>query len=214
MEFKSWESIPRMSKEKVFVTEKIDGSNAAIRIRPFDINEDRSSQLDTVSIDGEQFTVWAQSRTRFLGPTKETDNFGFGRWVYDNAPELVKILGPGDHYGEWWGSKIQRGYGLTNGERKFSLFNASRWYEVLHHTESRSAVDGLLIVPTLYNGRFYDFDVKAVRDDLVQNGSKIVRGFKAEGMIVYLRELGKSYKVLLDNDEIHKWQVDNESTVS
>ena len=206
MEFEKWPSIPRMSKEWVYVTEKIDGSNAAIRIRPFDIDADRSEQLDTISIDGVQYTLWAQSRTRFLGPTKETDNFGFARWVYDNAVEIVKVLGPGDHYGEWWGSKIQRGYGMTNGERNFSLFNAKRWYETLHPVESRSAVDGLLIVPTLYDGRYYDFNALEVAEELRTNGSRIVPGFPAEGMIVYNREAKSSYKVLLENDEIHKWE--------
>lgn len=206
MEFQRWPSIPRMSKEWVYVTEKIDGSNAAIRIRPFDINDDRSEQLDTIAIDGVKYTLWVQSRTRFLGPTKETDNFGFARWVYDNAVEIVKVLGPGDHYGEWWGSKIQRGYGMTNGERKFSLFNAKRWYETLHSVESRSAVDGLLIVPTLYDGRYYDFNALEVAEELRTNGSRIVPGFPAEGMIVYNREAKSSYKVLLENDEIHKWE--------
>lgn len=207
MEFKEWASIPRMSKERVVVTEKIDGSNSAIRIRPFDVNEDRSMQVDTVSIDGALYTVWAQSRKRLLQPVKERDNFGFARWVHENAPSLVRVLGPGDHYGEWWGQGIQRGYGLS--EKRFSLFNAPRWVEVLHPTEARSEIDNLYIVPILFMGDFYDLPIKELREGLMAVGSQAVPGFKAEGMVVYLRELNASYKVLLENDSIHKWEVKN-----
>lgn len=205
MEFKSWPSIPRMSKEQVTVTEKIDGSNSAVRIRPYDGNEDDSMAVLHVTVNDEAYTVWAQSRKRLLLPGKSTDNFGFAGWVHDNASKLVEILGPGDHYGEWWGSGVQRGYGLK--EKRFSLFNAPRWYEVLHPTEARSEVSNLYIVPLLYRGRFYDLDVKSLRDDLAQNGSKAVSGFKSEGMVVYMREVNASYKVLLENDDIHKWEV-------
>lgn len=204
MEFKAWPSIPRMSKERAIVTEKIDGSNSAVRIRPFDIDADRSQQVDTISIDGVQYTLWAQSRKRLLTPGKSTDNFGFARWVYDQAVELVRVLGPGDHYGEWWGSGIQRGYGLS--EKRFSLFNAPRWCETLHPTEARSEIDNLYTVPLLFAGQFYDLNVNEIRQDLIDNGSKIVPGFKSEGMVVYLREVNASYKVLLENDDIHKWE--------
>lgn len=207
MEFQKWPSIPRLSKEKVTVTEKIDGSNSCIRIRPFDLYTDRKDQLDTVSIDGEQYTIWAQSRTRYLQPTKNDDNFGFALWVYENATELVKILGPGDHYGEWWGSKIQRGYGLANGERAFSLFNANRWKDVLHHNEPLSPISNLYVVPTLYTGSLYDLNISELVEDLREDGSRAQPHWPAEGLIVYLRELNASYKVLLENDDIHKWEI-------
>lgn len=204
MEFKAWPSIPRMSKERAVVTEKIDGSNSAVRIRPFDIDADHSQQVDTISIDGVQYTLWAQSRKRLLQPVKEKDNFGFARWVYDNAVELVRVLGPGDHFGEWWGSGIQRGYGLS--EKRFSLFNAPRWQELMSPTEALTEVDNLYIVPLLFAGQFYDLNVNEIRQDLIDNGSKAMPGFKAEGMVVYLREVNASYKVLLENDNIHKWE--------
>lgn len=204
--FTKFPSIPRMSKERVTVTEKIDGSNAGILILPEDIATGDNAITRVESKKYGNVWIYAQSRSRYLGATKATDNFGFASWVWSNSAELVDLLGPGRHMGEWWGSKIQRGYGLTNGERKFSLFNASRWYETLHHIESRSAVDGLLIVPTLFNGRFYDFNAQELADELGATGSKVVPGFKAEGMVVYLRELGASYKVLLEGDEIHKWE--------
>src|SRR6185436_19868415 len=50
------------------------------------------------------------------------------RWLTDDGP---------DNFGfrAWWGSGIQRGYGLTAGEKRFSLFNVKRW--VLHGQEPR-----------------------------------------------------------------------------
>lgn len=204
MEFKAWPSIPRMSKERVVVTEKIDGSNSAVRIRPHSDEDDLSTAVCSVLTDDGLYTVWAQSRKRLLLPGKSTDNFGFAGWVYANASALVRVLGPGDHFGEWWGSGIQRGYGLS--EKRFSLFNAPRWFETLHPTEAQSEVDNLYIVPTLFMGDFYDLNVRELRDALVDKGSQVVPGFKSEGMVVYLREVNASYKVLLENDDIHKWE--------
>lgn len=209
MEFQEWPSITRLSKEKTIVTEKMDGSNSAIRIRLFDMYADRSQQIDTVSIDGVQWTIWAQSRTRLLQPTKAQDNFGFAVWVYKNAVELVKLLGPGDHFGEWWGSKIQRGYGLTNGERRFSLFNAPRWHEAIQVTPGSTPVPELCVVPMLYSGSFLGLHLDVLRNQLEQHGSYAAAGQPAEGMVVYLRELHASYKVLLDNDDKHKWEQAN-----
>lgn len=100
-EFRPFPSIPRFSKETVFITEKIDGTNSQILI----------------TLDGE---VLAGSRNRWL--TVDADNFGFARWAEGNKAELLKF-GPGRFYGEWWGAGIQRGYGLK--EKRFSLFNVS-----------------------------------------------------------------------------------------
>src|SRR5690606_23517611 len=67
--------------------------------------------------------IYAGSRNRWLTPDK--DNFGFARWVAERAEALIPVLGPGLHYGEWWGKGIQRGYGVEN--KRFSLFNTARW---------------------------------------------------------------------------------------
>src|ERR1700744_4152565 len=69
--------------------------------------------------------ISAQSRNRLLTPGKN-DNYGFAGWVEENKEELFK-LGPGHHFGEWWGKSIARNYGLD--ERRFSLFNVKRWVE-------------------------------------------------------------------------------------
>ncbi|MGR6999960.1 hypothetical protein ACU686_20760 [Yinghuangia aomiensis] len=71
------------------------------------------------------FLIRAGSRSRWIHPGD--DNYGFASWVRDNAEELAAGLGVGAHYGEWYGRRIQRGYGLT--DRAFALFNAARWYD-------------------------------------------------------------------------------------
>jgi hypothetical protein len=87
----------------MIVTEKLDGTNAQVHITD----------------DGR---IFAGSRNRWITP--DADNFGFARWVAEHEEEL-RALGPGSHYGEWWGSGIQRRYGLD--EKRFSLFNVGRW---------------------------------------------------------------------------------------
>lgn len=101
--FTPFPKIARLNRD-IVITEKIDGTNAAIG----------------VTEDGQ---VYAQSRTRLITP--EDDNFGFARWVQGRADGLAEVLGIGIHFGEWWGQGIQRGYGLT--EKRFSLFNTRRW---------------------------------------------------------------------------------------
>ena len=95
--FVAFDKIPRL-RRNVIVSEKIDGTNAIVWI-------------------GEDFTtIRAGSRSRWITP--EDDNYGFARWVAANRDELLK-LGPGYHYGEWWGAGIQRRYGLDH--KRFSL---------------------------------------------------------------------------------------------
>ena len=94
-EFKEWTKIARLSRDCV-VTEKIDGTNAQIFITE----------------DGQIFTG---SRTRWITP--QNDNFGFAKWVEQRKDEILK-MGPGRHFGEFWGIGIQRGYDLF--ERRFS----------------------------------------------------------------------------------------------
>jgi hypothetical protein len=101
--FTPFPKIPRLESTMV-VTEKIDGTNAAVVVTP----------------DGD---VYAQSRSRVITPAD--DNYGFARWVEAHAPDLAEGLGVGCHFGEWWGKGIQRGYGLEH--RRFSLFNVGRW---------------------------------------------------------------------------------------
>ena len=205
MEFVKWASIPRLSKETMTVTEKIDGTNSAIRIRPTSAANDCTDALPTIAVsDDTMYNVWVQSRNRFISPGKSTDNAGFAGWVNDNLDQLVTILGPGDHYGEWWGSGIQRGY--SQKDKHFSLFNARRWLELLNTTEPYEGLN-LHTVPLLYTGSYDGAKVQELRQNLIDNGTTLTKNFRAEGMIIELREIGAKYKVLCENDEVHKWQL-------
>lgn len=169
VEFTAFPKMPRLARE-VLITEKIDGTNAQVFL-------------------GEDGAMLAGSRSRWITP--EDDNFGFARWVRDHEDEL-RELGPGRHFGEWWGSGIQRRYGL--GEKVFSLFNASRW------GESRPACCD--VVPVLYRGLFDSAAVDAALDDLRQNGSRAAPGFmKPEGVVVFHIAGNVGFKRTIEKDD-------------
>ena len=169
LEFVEFPKIPRMRREMI-VTEKIDGTNAQV----------------IVGLNGE---VLAASRSRLITPTD--DNFGFAAWVHDHAEELA-TLGQGRHYGEWWGSGIQRGYGLR--ERRFSLFNVARW------RDERPAC--CHVVPVLHQGVFSTEDVEFSLSKLRALGSFASPGFmKPEGVIVFHTRANFGFKVTLERDE-------------
>lgn len=174
VEFREFPKIPRLNRD-VIITEKIDGTNAAV-----------------VVTDG---GVYAQSRKRIITPGD--DNFGFAGWVAQNAEALASVLGPGWHYGEWYGLGIQRGYGLT--ERRFALFNPDRY------AEAPSQLERVDVVPVLARHTFTDNIVKYALHQLREDGSQLVPGFKpAEGIVVYHTAGRHTYKVLLENDDIPK----------
>src|SRR6185295_20257401 len=151
-EFREFPKIPRLNRD-ILITEKIDGTNAAIIIEENVLNTPElvDNQAYRTS-DGEYF-VSAQSRNRVLVPGKGTDNFGFAQWVSDNRDALA-LLGPGHHYGEWYGAGIQRGYGLTG--KRFALFNVLRWREDEEQSkvfvEVCRQVPNIGLVPLLYRG--------------------------------------------------------------
>ena len=195
IEFKEWPKTPRLFRDMI-VTEKIDGTNAAIIIEEHDGSGDSNATLVAPS-DRTQYVVGAQSRKRLITP--KDDNFGFARWVFDNADDLVHALGPGRHYGEWWGSGIQRGYGLQNGEKRFSLFNVKRYADMF------SMVPNLGTVPVLFEGPFDLDDVTSWLETLRTTGSLAAPGFmNPEGVVVFHAASGAVYKATLDNDGIPK----------
>lgn len=179
-EFRKWPSTPRLFRD-ITITEKIDGTNSCV----------------IVSEDGTE--VWAQSRKRLITP--DDDNFGFAHWVFENAGALADTLGPGYHYGEWWGKGIQRGYGME--ERRFSLFNTSRWCG----EESIYQVDGLSVVPMLYRGPFSEWEIEHALEELLQAGSVAALGFDdPEGVVVYHEAANQPFKVTLDGNDVHKYE--------
>jgi len=142
-EFEPFPKIPRLSRECV-VTEKLDGTNASVWILDVDGAVAAPPEAKIVEVNGHDIAVVAGSRNRFITPEK--DNAGFGRWVHENAEGLAIELGYGTHFGEWWGSGIQRGYGLSGGEKRFSLFNTSMW--------GGAELALCRVVPVLYEGIF------------------------------------------------------------
>lgn len=201
IEFQEWPKVPRLNRD-IIITEKIDGTNGAIivdEVKPDGPGWDDFNHR-AVLIDGTYYLVAAQSRKRVI--TRDADNFGFAKWVYENAEELARILGPGRHFGEWWGSGIQRGYGCNPGERYFSLFNVKRW-EDKYDQETWPA--GLSIVPVLYRGPFSERKVKASLRFLEIFGSMAYGDFRQpEGIVVYHTAANEMFKVTLENDEAPK----------
>lgn len=161
-----FESFAKISRAKqgfgCVITEKLDGTNGQIVIE-------------------NNVLVGVGSRNRWIAPGKATDNYGFAGWVQENEEEIVAKLGDGSHFGEWWGSGIQRGYGLTGGDKRFSLFNSSRW----SNPELRPSCMG--VVPVLYAGEFSRAAINGVMRELSAGGSIAAPGFmKPEGIVIYL----------------------------
>jgi hypothetical protein len=213
IEFQSFGKIGRLFRD-VVITEKIDGTNAAVGIKlaSYHPNETTPFIPDGVKvIDRGGFEVngmcnfalvYAQSRTRLIHPGM--DNHGFARWVWDNAEYLVENLGEGLHFGEWWGSGINRGYGLPKGEKRFSLFNTHRWGDIEFNLPSLS------VVPVLFTGPFDTGSVTYAMDTLRQIGSLASPGFmRPEGVVVYHRHANALFKATLENDTVPKSLVDN-----
>lgn len=197
IEFQGWPKTPRLFRDMI-VTEKIDGTNAAVGI----VNADAALTGDITKClfvrdhpNGSSWLVYAQSRNRIITP--EQDNYGFAAWVYDNANTLIADLGPGLHYGEWWGRGIGRGYGLDH--REFALFNTAKWSGKVFSTWN------LGCVPVLMQYRFDTGMVDSCLSDLRLNGSKAAPGFKpAEGVCVYHSASRQVFKATLENDHLPK----------
>jgi len=170
-EFQEYRKIPRLRRGCV-ITEKIDGSNGQICF----------PEPDAPMLVG--------SRNRWITP--EADNYGFARWAYEHEAELRK-LGPGRHFGEWFGAGIQRNYGMI--EKRFALFDVLRW----------TAPDAVLpscvsLVPLLYQGDFTDTAVAAALETLRTTGSKVLPFMNPEGIVVYHVASRTQFKVTLGDD--------------
>jgi hypothetical protein len=193
MEFIKWPKIPRLNRDMI-ITEKIDGTNACVGIEHKALVERPELALAVV----DNLCIYAGSRKRWIiedvNSNIVNDNFGWGRWVQDNAEELAK-LGPGRHFGEWWGQGIQRNYGLK--EKRFSLFNVSKWRE-----DRPGCCD---IVPILYEGLFDTSRIELLIEDLKDEGSFAAPGFMdPEGLVVFHVAANKTFKVTCENDETYK----------
>lgn len=197
MNFEPFPKMPRLNRECV-ITEKLDGTNAQVFITP-------AAEVDLLGPGTTPFIarvgdlmIAAGSRSRWVTVGKSSDNYGFASWVSENADELAK-LGPGRHYGEWWGRGINRGYGLE--DRRFSLFNTNRWTpENVPACCSR--------VPVLYAGPFQTEVVAFHINMLKTRGSEAAPGYmQPEGVVVFHSAAGALFKVTCEHDEQRKSQV-------
>jgi len=190
MEFQKFKKIPRLSRDCI-ITEKIDGTNAQIRIcKALDIPND--SFLNEYCLGSYMnLFLFAGSRKRWITPA--SDNHGFANWVKENSKEIMK-LGEGHHYGEWWGQGIQRKYDMD--KKVFSLFNTKKWSN-----------DGIRpkccsVVPVLYQGPFDTQKIQETLASLKTNGSVVSPSFmKPEGIVALHLASGQLYKKTIENDE-------------
>lgn len=174
IEFEAFPKLSRFSRDCI-ITEKLDGTNAQVCIT-------------------EHGDILAGSRNKWI--TEKDDNYGFARWVNGNKDELLK-LGPGRHFGEWWGAGIQRRYGLN--EKRFSLFNTSRWSDWKPECCS--------VVPVLGVCVFDDINEIVFRSlaQLIADGSIAAPGFMdPEGIVIFHTASGTAYKKTIKDDGVPK----------
>jgi hypothetical protein len=200
MEFTPYPKTPRLKRD-IVITEKLDGTNAQVVIsfEPLDsrfgVDMTDVIAVRESSLPRHSYFMRAGSRTRWITPGKTTDNYGFAQWCKDNADELFK-LGEGQHFGEWYGQGIQRGYGLDH--RRFALFNTARWGE--HNPNTPKCCE---VVPVLATCGMEH--VSNVMGAFGEKGSIAVPGFmKPEGIIVYHTASKQNFKVLFENDHLPK----------
>lgn len=173
--FKKWPKIARYTKPmRGHITEKMDGSNACIIVQ-----------------DGK--VVGCQSRKRIITP--DEDNFGFARWVYNNA-NYLKGLGDGYHYGEWCGPKI-------NGNRHnldMNTFFLFSWYR---EEELGRPVDNLEYVRLLHEGDIDPDTVTTAMEDLLFISAH--EDYIPEGIVIYYSDYKFHLKHTYENPE-GKWK--------
>lgn len=197
VEFHPQPKIARFNRQ-VIVTEKIDGTNAAVLVH-------------------EDGRVEACSKNRVLIDS-EPDNFGFRAWVKQNEDGL-RQLGPGLHRGEWWGQGIGRKYGGR--PKTFSLFNVQRWFDprgtyplpqsFIEFIKANNIVqqplpDCVSLVPVLGvvsrpDGPVIDALLGTLRD----HGSVAQPGFaKPEGIVLFHTSSQQLFKITTEKDESYK----------
>ncbi len=188
--FEEFPKIPRLRRECI-ITEKIDGMNAQIFIGP----RTAGFTIPPAIAVSQDLFMYVGTRSGWVNPNN--DVCGFAKWATENAEELFN-LGPGTHRGEWWGSGVRRSYGLTKGDKRFSLFNTSRWTE-----DNTPKCVG--VVPIVYQGLFSTTAVDDAVEELRKNGSVVSDGFmKPEGVVVFHIAANVFFKVTLDKDEAPK----------
>lgn len=175
--FVEFPKIARYSRE-IIVSEKIDGTNAQVYV-----NETMTE-------------VFAGSRNKWITPSE--DNFGFARWVDEHKDELLK-LGPGSHFGEWWGAGVGRRYNQT--QKHFSLFNTHRW------SDAATRPTCCNVVPVLWQGPMDQMNLAGILQKLRDTGSVAAPGFmRPEGVVVFHTVGQWMLKKTIEGDDTPKSQ--------
>jgi hypothetical protein len=170
-EFVPFPKLARLSRDCV-ITEKLDGTNAQVIVT-------------------DDFQLLTASRSKLITPSD--DNHGFATWAEKNREQLIAQLGPGRHFGEWWGGSINKRYRGFAAEKRFSLFNTSRW----------EGCDGALfgVVPILYKGPFDTIAAESCLAELAQSGSRAAPGCTTpEGIVVFHVAANVMFKKTLGGD--------------
>ncbi len=202
MEFTPFAKIGRWNRETI-ITEKIDGTNAQIYIREMDMETDLGKNRtpwiyggnDNATGGRGNLVIFAGSKSRWITPGKKNDNHGFAQWVEDNGKALLS-LGPGHHFGEWWGKGIQRHYNMW--EKRFSLFDVVRWKD--------ERPECCHVVPLL--GKCHYMPSSVIIDEWINElrltGSRAADFDRPEGIVIHHRQSRTSFKVTLENDDAGK----------
>lgn len=201
--FKEFPKISRFYEQEICITEKIDGTNGLIHIKPaYEVGIEGLLYDDPDALFQDKyalhfkkgFAIYAGSRTRWLTP--DDDNYDFAKWVKQNAEELFK-LGKGSHYGEWWGQGINRKYSMS--KKVFSLFNVHKWIDVSVRPECCD------VVPILYTGLITPKVVHTFSKPLQVSEAAKKYGIEfdnPEGTMFYLTKAGMYLKA--PNEKGHK----------
>lgn len=209
-DFEAFPKIARLKREQI-ITEKLDGTNAQVCIFELETDEQHEAAFnDQYCINvwhgaengDSPIAMYAGSRKRWITPEgvvenidgtikKGTDNFAFAAWVRDNSNDLRK-LGPGQHFGEWYGNGIQRGYRLA--EKRFALFNVARWGD--HNPNTPDCVEVVKNLTPMCKG-----DPDLAMDILNEEGSYSVPGFmNPEGIVIFHTASRTLYKQTFEQD--------------
>lgn len=177
-DFRKFPKISRLTSP-VVVSEKVDGTNGLIY----------------VDYEG---GVFAGSRNRWLTEADGSvadDNYGFGAWVRMHARDLRGTLGPGYHYGEWFGKGIARNYGLDH--RRFYLFAVDRYPSLVNNDLTLHDGTHLGTVPVLH--RAVEFDHRHIPEIAAELHHSRINSFpRPEGFCIFFEHNHMILKVVLD----------------
>lgn len=188
--FESFVKIGRLSRD-VIVTEKLDGTNGVVQVC-----EDGRLFIGSRSQWLAEIIGGQLNGQQYVKSSKLVDNHGFAQWCFDNRDDL-RTLGVGRHFGEWWGSGIQRGYGLK--EKRWSLFNVGKW------SDDAVRPKCCHVVPKLAEFNFDTAQILAVMDSLRQTGSRAAEGFmNPEGVVIFHAQAHVLFKKTFDKDDAGK----------